>query len=311
MSKIALFDSNSQKFTGDMTRWWEDHGHEVRYEYGYNPELAKESDIVWIDVCDYNAEVATTGGHIGPDWIIPDGKKLVVRAIDIEVWTGLHTKVSWDKVSDVVFIAKHIEEVARKDIDFEARGVKVHLIPCGVDTARFTPKTYQSTKKIAVVAEMWHAKGIDMMLEIAYALPRQYQINVLGRWAGENWFKDWIDYMIKQHNLNVTFEEWTDDMNQWLEDKEFVMTCSRKEAFSYAIAEGMIKGIKPIVHDFHGSRDIWRPEDIFVTAHEAVQKITSGYYTPDQYRSWIFERGYTLEAMMQRIDEFVLADRAL
>jgi hypothetical protein len=161
-----------------------------------------------------------------------------------------------------------------------------------------------NTKKVAVVAEIWYAKGINMVLEIASMLSPEYEVNVLGRWAVEPWYRDWIEYFVAEHKLNITFEEYADDMNEWLEDKSHAMTCSIKEAFSYAIGEGMAKGIKPVIFDFKGSRDIWPKEHIFSNTIQALMRISKidQSYEPEKYRNYIAEN-YSLTSMMEKIDK--------
>jgi glycosyltransferase involved in cell wall biosynthesis len=307
MSTIALFDSNSGKFSFPMKEHWEKEGHEVKYEYGYNPVLANDSDATFIDVCDGNAIVATTGGDQGESWIYR-GNKLVVRAIDIDVWAGHYQSVDWSKVSDVIFIAKHIKELAEKAIDFESFGTRVHLIPCGVDGNKFTLKRdLKPNKKIAMVAELWYAKGIDMALEFATLLPEGYELHILGKWCLDGWHASWVNYFVSQHHLEskVKFIDYVEDMNEWLEDKTYAITFSRKEAFSYAIAEGMAKGLIPLIHDFQGARDIWQRKFIFSNCAEALRIMRSYHYPDPSYRNWVLER-YSLDKMMDRINNEVL-----
>jgi sugar phosphate isomerase/epimerase len=65
--KIALFDPYLLKFTSGMVKWWVDHGHEVKYERYYNPELVHWADVIFFHTCDNNLKCATNPGD-NPDF---------------------------------------------------------------------------------------------------------------------------------------------------------------------------------------------------------------------------------------------------
>ncbi len=60
--KIALFDPYGGKFTDGMQKWWESHGHEVKYNRYYNPEYALWADVIWFDTADNNVMSGTNPG---------------------------------------------------------------------------------------------------------------------------------------------------------------------------------------------------------------------------------------------------------
>ena len=125
-------------------------------------------------------------------------------------------------------------------------------------------------------------------------------MHVLGKDCLESWYRAWMEYYIKDNNLNVSFGEYYPDMNEFLEDKAYALCCSVKEAFSYSIAEGMAKGLKPIIFNFLGAKDIWPERFIYNTAQEAVDLIVSDEFEPYDYRAFIRDN-YSLEGMMTKI----------
>lgn len=308
--KIAIMDPNLGRFTADMKAHWEAQGHEVKMERYYNPELVKWGEVVYFDTCDNNLKSGCYPPKDNPDFAGYDmhemdltGKKIICRVIDIEVWLGHHLNVDWYLVTDVIFIAPHIKEMVEKDVKLP----RTHLIPCGVNLERFTFRDRQKGTRIAWVCERWPSKGIDYMLQILALLPPEYTIHSLGYWNDIHpWEMAYFNDFIDRNNLRSRFEitEYVDDVNEWMEDKDFILSCSKKEAFAYNVAEGMAKGMKPIIHNFYGCDKIW-DKYTWERIDEAVAMITSDEYYSHEYRDYLIKKGYTSEAMMQQIDKVI------
>jgi hypothetical protein len=311
--KIAVFDPNVFKFTQGMIDSWVRDGHEVRQEVYYNPELVRWADTVFFYTCDNNLNVASHGMSDHPDWAMDNmdltGKKIIVRCIDIECWLGHHKNARWDLVTDVIFNTDHIRELVTRDIDFAAKNVKVHQIQEGVDMDRFTFVDKPIGKKIAWVCEKWPTKGIDLALQIMAMLPLTgYELHTIGGWNDRyEWERAYQEDFILRNGINFIDHGNVPDVNEWLADKDFILSCSKKEAFGYNIAEGMAKGLIPVIHNFYGAKDIWG-EFTWETVDQAVELITM--VTQQQYRAEVREdlvrKGYTLEHMMERLNREVL-----
>ena len=317
--KILLHDPYGLKFTQDMKDWWEAQGHEVKYERYYNPKLANEwADVIWFDTCDNNIASATNPGQalLADDanympWDLHNmdltGKKVIVRPIDIEVWQGNQQAAKWDLFDDIIFIADHIKEVCDISSLPELNPkTKIHTIPCGVNLDRYKFKKRKPGFNIAIISEKWNSKGTHLLLQVILKLHRQdprYKFHWLGQRSDSNWEYAYFDDFVEHHKLpieftNILLEDMTVD--QFLEDKNFLLHGSVKEAFSYAIAEAMTKGIKPIPHRFFGADAIW--ENTWDTIDEAVEMILEDEYDSNSYRQYLTDHGYTLPQMMQKFD---------
>jgi glycosyltransferase involved in cell wall biosynthesis len=291
-----------------MQYHWESQGHEVKKSLYYDPALADWCDIYWAETCDNNLGVATSYGD--PGWKFSEmdmtNKQVICRVIDIEAWCGLHRNVDWHYVDDVIFIAPHIKELVEKDIKFEK--TNVHVVPCGVDLDKFSFVDKKNEKKIAWVAERWFAKGIDYFLQYAamlYKIDPEYKIYSVGIWADnarEGWYREYIDYFIRHNKMNVEFIDHVDNMDSFLSEMDYVTCFSKKEAFSYAIAEGMAKGCKPIIHNFYGCDQIWLGKYVWNTLDQAIN-MTLSNYNRKEYRKDI-ER-YSIDKMFKSFDNII------
>lgn len=313
MAKIAIFDPYLRKFTGGIERWFQQQGHEVKMDRYYDPKLVEWADVVWFDTCDNNLKSAMYPDKSDPTqegWDLHDmdltGKRIICRIIDIEVWSGHNMNVDWSLITDIIYIAPHIMELVKNSPNWKPEyDSKCHFIPCGVNLEKFTFAEREPGFNIGIVSEIWSSKGTDYVLQIALKLrdidPR-YNIKWVGKMQEYVWEWWYIQDFIKHHDLNIEFLDWVESVDEFLEDKNYLLHASKKEAFSYATAEAMAKGIKPILHHFYGAEHLW-PGMTWMSIDEAVTDIIELSYDSQSYRQYLIEKGYTVDGMMGRIME--------
>lgn len=321
--KIVLFDPYLLKFTDGMVRWWSENGYEVAVERYYNPALVKWADVVYFFTCDNNLHMATDPPRDNPDFAGYDmhdmdlqGKKIVVQPIDIECWQGHQQATRWDLIDDVIFIAPHIRDmVVPENLPERREDMRVHTIPFSVDLDRWTFKERGAGFDIAVVSERWISKGTDLILQVALKLKQidpRYKIHWLGVRSGDTWDLAYFDDFIEHHGLNIEITNILQDgktVDEFLEDKNYLLHGSHKEAFSAATAEAMAKGIKPVVHRFYGADDLW-PGMTWDSVDQAVEMITNSEYDSASYRQYLIDHGYTTPQMMACIDKVIKGETA-
>lgn len=316
--KIVLFDPYLRKFTAGMEAWWLRQGYEVKMSRYYDPSLVEWADVIWFDTCDNNLRCATNPDPTDPDFAGYDmhemnleGKRVIVRVIDIEAWQGHHLASRWDLVDDVIFIAPHIRDMVVPDTLPDRReDLRVHTIPCAVDPDNWTFKKRGHGFDIAVVSEKWTSKGTDLILQIALKLQQiddRYKIYWLGQRSDYPWEYAYFDEFVEHHKLNIEFTNILNDgstVDEFLEGKNYLLHASHKEGFSYATAEAMAKGIKPVVHRFFGADDLW-PGMTWDRIEQAVEAITGGEYDSFAYRQYLSDHEYTLPQMMACFDNVI------
>lgn len=322
--KITMFDPYNGKFTNSMVEWWDNHGHEVRRETYYNPELVMWADIVWFFTCDNNILSATNPDQALKDewkytnrpgaWDMHEmdlsNKKVVVQPIDIEVWNGSHAHDNmWNVVDYCIFIAPHIRDIALQDSRMQGHTMKINTIPFSVNLDKWIFRERKPGFNIAVVAETWESKGIDYVLQIAFKLKeidKRYNITYVGPNQDYHWHQSYRAEFIENNQLPIKFVEWIDDLNEFLEDKNYLLHCSIKEAFSAITAEAAAKGIRPILHAFYGYESLWGDSGwVWQGLDEAIDMITDGEYDSQSYRQYLIDKGYTTDIMMTRLMEAI------
>ena len=283
------------KFLGPLLEYWRKEGHEVHYELGYNPAQHEWSDICFVDVCDHNAQVASQNRF--------PGSRLAIRAIDIETWVGQPGGVNWENVDVLIFGAKHIEELVRSYVNFPEK-LAIKHIPFGIDPTKWTFKERNGRgQNIACIAHRWSAKGIPLLLQVMAGLKKErWKLHILGTRSTEAWLHKYIEHIIRELGLDVSFTETVPNVDEWLEDKDYLVVSSQKEAFSYAAAEAALKGIKPCIHNFWGARAIWPDSWIWSTIQECINMIKAEEYNSRFYRQFVSET-YSMEKMMRSLNE--------
>ena len=85
---------------------------------------------------------------------------------------------------------------------------------------------------------------------------------------------------------------------------KFLLSTSILESFGFVIAEAMAKGIKPLIHDFRGSRDMY-PENLIWRDMEELEQVFCSEYESEEYREWI-EEHFSLDGQMTQIKKLLV-----
>jgi glycosyltransferase involved in cell wall biosynthesis len=304
--KIAIFD-HVHKFTKDLIEHWEKSGHEVKKDRYLDPKLVNWADTTFFEFCDISIQRGSHKEDVIWNGTQPLDKNIIVRLHDIDAWVGQHKGVYWPWVNHLVFVADHIEEKVKQEITFPDT-LKIHNIKHGINLERYTfrdrGKPTERGNKIAWVAPIVHHKGLELALQVLAAVPgHELHVLVTSNELG-SWQKAYIDSFIKRNNLKVYYYNRVDDVNQFLEDKHFLLLTSFKEAFSFVSGEAMAKGIKPIIHHFWGAETVWPKEYLWNTVEEAKQKILEFKYDSVEYRNFI-QANYSLSRMLEEYDKIL------
>jgi glycosyltransferase involved in cell wall biosynthesis len=308
--KIAVFDSTVFKFSRALIDHWASKGHEVRYEIGANPALAEWADVTFIDFLDNNFYClfnGIKGDHEAPDWKPYPKKRIVVRGIDIDIWLGRHCDQRiWNYMDNFIVINQKLYDKVQREGNPPPG--KMYLIKMGVDLDKFTFRTKKMDYNVCMVTgNFWEMKMVNEGYRIFDMLVRKYsqfpwKLHVRGEYNCRE-----MEQVMKEHVIDsmgirdrITVYPHVADMNAWLEPMDFILVPSYKEAFSYATAEAMAKGIKPILNNWWGSEDIWPKKYIYSHLDEAVEMFF-GDYKPEEYRQVVEER-YDVKRMFHEMD---------
>jgi hypothetical protein len=302
-----IYDSWNGKFSHDFVEHWQSLGHTVNV----NPrwEELPDADINFFYQADNTAIKGTKECTLKG--------KTFVHCVDIEVWAGQVYAIDWTKVDGAIFMANHIEDMVKSKMTFPC---KTALIKPGIDLTKWTlkkkfyiePRPYKNIAYVVGNGRIWDVKRLDTVFQLLYDLNNEhgwkFKLHIRGTYSTHEQYNAYCKYL--EDNLGIKdsvvwYPDRVEDMNEWLEDKDFIIVPSTKEAFSYATAEAMAKGIKPILNNWDGSKRTWG-EYVCNSPKEMRDSIMDGidHSEPEKYRKFI-EDNYSIDRYMKEMDEFM------
>ncbi|WDU83958.1 glycosyltransferase [Caloramator sp. Dgby_cultured_2] len=126
-----------------------------------------------------------------------------------------------------------------------------------------------------------------------YDKDNRYKLYIAGEFQDERYVL-YFNQMIKELGLenNVFFEGWQNDLDKWLEDKNYILCSSLLESQNLSVMQAMAKGIKPIIHNFVGAKYIY-PEYLLFNKIDDVLIMLNLDYNSNFYREYI-KNNYSL-----------------
>lgn len=254
------------------------------------------ADICWFEWCD---ELVIYGSQLEE----AKRKRIICRLHSYEAFSEYPSQVKWENVEKVIFVANHIRDFVLENTP-ALRKEQTKVIPNGVDLEKYTYKERKHGFNIAYVGYINYKKGPMLLLhafKAIYDKDKRYKLFIAGQFQDPRdvlYFKQ----MVKEWNLenNIIFQGWQDDLNTWLEDKNYILCTSLLESQNMSVMQAMAKGIKPLIHNFVGAVGVYKPEYIWNTFDELTNMINSKAYDYREYRKFIQDR-YPLSKAYERI----------
>jgi glycosyltransferase involved in cell wall biosynthesis/2-polyprenyl-3-methyl-5-hydroxy-6-metoxy-1,4-benzoquinol methylase len=263
------------------------------------------ADVVWIEWCN---ELAVRVTELET---ILEGKRVICRLHSYEALSDYVLDVNWRMIDDLIFVASHVEEVVLKQIF--AKGipfpnVKTHFVPNGIDLSKFDFLERSKGKNLAMVANISDKKGPMLLIHAFFDLYRrdsEYKLFVAGDMDDPR-YSYYLYHIIEELGLekSVSFDGFVEDINAWLRNKNYIVCSSPWEGHPVGIMEAMACGIKPVIHNFVGAKQIFPEKFIWDNISEFVLMITEGDYSSIEYRNFI-ESHYSLEKQLATIENIV------
>ncbi|WP_143609921.1 MULTISPECIES: glycosyltransferase [unclassified Thermosipho (in: thermotogales)] len=182
------------------------------------------------------------------------------------------------------------------------------IIYNGIDLEKIPFMERSKGYNIAWVAHISHKKNPAMILQVIKKLTeidKHYKIHIAGDFQDSR-YELYLKYMVEEMGLknNVIFYGWVDDMEEWWRDKNYVLSTSIHEGHPYNIMEAMARGIKPVIHNFFGAKELYEKRWIFNDIEEACRIITENNYNSIYYRQYVTNRKWTFKDQINAVKKF-------
>lgn len=265
------------------------------------------ADICWFEWCD---ELLIYASKLE----LAKQKKIICRLHSYEAFTYYPAQVNWDCVDKLIFVSEDIHKYVIEHSKVNKENTIV--IPNGVDMSKWSFKQRSPGFNVAYVGYINYKKGPMLLLHTIKAIYNQdnrYKFYIAGQFQDPRYIL-YFQNMVKEFSLenNFFFEGWQQDLDKWLEDKNYILCTSVLESQNMSVMQAMVKGIKPVVHNFVGAKGIYPKKYLWNTIDEAVCNITEESYNSNEYRTFI-EINYSLEKQIntieQMINELIIKDK--
>ena len=279
-SKDIYMQATYANFILPISESLQEDGYDLHLEaMPFNPDLAKDSKLMWCDWGDHNAV------EIGN---FETKAKKVLRIHAYEVFKPDLHYIPFDKYDKVIFVADHIKDYAEKKVGNIPNSI---VIPNAVDTEKFNFYNKIPNNKIAYLGQISRKKGIPLMLFLAENLP-YYEFHLAGDLIDEDLY-----HLIDSKKIpNVFLYRKQYDVPKFFEDKTYILNASAREGNPLAVLEGMACGLKPLVYDWVGADKIypytWKTLSEFadllidVHPHEYRDYVIKNYNLENQYKEF-------------------------
>ncbi|MDU2063420.1 MAG: glycosyltransferase [Sporomusaceae bacterium] len=253
----------------------------------------KWADTCWFEWCD---ELLIEASKLP----IASQRKVICRLHSYEAFTDYPAQVKWENVDYLICVAKHIRDFVVAN--FSVKLEQTTIIPNAINLEKWSFRQRGPGFNIAYVGYINYKKGPMLLLHAFYSLyqlDHRYKLYIAGQFQDH---RDvlYFEQMVKELSLekSVIFTGWQDDLDSWLEDKNYILCTSILESQNMSVMQAMAKGIKPLIHNFVGARGIYRHEDVWNTLDE-LQRMTKTDYISSSYRNFIAENYNSLQLNQQ------------
>jgi len=220
---------------------------------------------------------------------LPKTGKNVVILRRYEAFSPWWQQIDWSKVDHLVFVNKALKE----EIEQRLKGaVKTNLVYNPVETRKWHWADRKHGAKLAVVGMLNQKKNIPLAYSILGELPAGYELHIVGKPQDAELYYYLLNTAKKLHRRVVVYDQLPHgSLDAWLEDKNYLLSCSISEGNPNNVNEAMAKGIKPVVHAWPGAEDQYPNSCVFTTIKEALAIINpQSAYESKKYKEWVKEK---------------------
>jgi tetratricopeptide (TPR) repeat protein len=263
-------------------------------------DLVQWSDVCWLEGCgDLTTEVSR----------MPKAGKNVLRVNLSEADSPWLKEVEWHNI-DVLIMAgsPRVKDLILAQIPNLQSRTQLVTIPYGIDLDEFTFTHKPRGKNLACLGDLDMSKNSMFLLQCMQKLhyiDSEYKLFFAGAFESPM-LRQSIEHMVQALNLVdvVFFEGRQQDINAWLQEKQYIVSGNVTESPDMGVLEGMACGLKPVIHNFPGADDLLPSEFLFNISEEFCEQVLSDEYEPQRYREFV-ESNYPLKQQLNRISDIL------
>jgi glycosyltransferase involved in cell wall biosynthesis len=264
-------------------------------------EIIEWADIIWSMWC--NQPVGYLSNLKNPPFLLTH-----IRSYEI-LTPALINEVKWENVRGAIFVADHIREIANQTFRSELSSIPQTTIHDFVELDKFPIFKNGPGKNIAYLGYLNHKKGIGLLTQcIQRAVTRDPGItfHIAGDFQEER-ARFYMKHLLAEMGIadHVVFHGWVENITEFLSNMNSLISTSPWEACPNNVIEAMACGIKPIIHNWPGAKQLFPNNLIFNTVDDFLNILFSEDYQPEAYRLHA-EKYFNAEHQLPKIESFIL-----
>ena len=279
---IYVTSSSGVNFITPLIKEWRKNRDVFAVNQPLDPKV--DANILW---CEWGNENAVNVANFKTD------AKKFLRMHAYEAYSQWIFHIKWDAYEKVIFIAKHIKDRVEAVVGKIPNAV---VIPVGIRLNGFEVRK-ERNNKIAYAGQISRKKGAGELMLLAKSLP-DYEFHIAGKYTED----DVADYFNFQKPDNVFIHPYSYNLNEWLKDYTYIINTSMREGNPITTLEAMTCGLKPLVRDWVGAKEIYG--DYVYENLDELKKLLEGSYEPEKYRKFV-EDNYNFEDTYKEIEKLL------
>jgi len=302
-NNIAFISQQSlENFMVPVAKGLEKRGYGVRVVADNNDQSIVDaviwSDVVWLE---WGNELAM---RLTTDAGLLNGRNVIIRIHSYETFLPYIKYINYDRIDCLIFVAEHIKDLVLDQVPKITKMVKdIRVIPNGVDLDAIPFKERGPGNNLAYIGYINFKKG-PMLLMQAFAhlskINPDLRLHVAGQFQEpryELYFKQFLEHTGLMDK--ATFYGHVTDIPAWLEDKHYIISTSVLESQGMGIMEAMAAGVKPLIHNFYGAKEVYEEEYLWTTFEELDDCLK--LYDSHNYREWV-SVNYSLSRTLDNLE---------
>lgn len=235
-------------------------------------DLKGDEDVVWLYNCpEFAADITCFTGNY----------KVVLDLSNTILTDNVSSKINWDNI-DIIFTKEDLalppsvnHKVVKLNYGINVFGSCVNSKPQGKNIVCLDRIDAMSNSMMLV----------QCMQKLNYIDP-EYKLYLAGGCSSAA-VEKYMRSMINRLNLQnvVSIINPTSQTDDLISDKHFVVSCSVDNAGVENVLYGMWAGLKPVVHYFDGSEELFGHEYVFNIAEDFCRIVTDPTYAPQMYHN--------------------------
>ncbi len=265
-----LFAGHNFHFIESLANKFSTEGHRVIFDEwtGHNNHDLEESFAKLgqanIIICEW-----ALGNSVWYSKHVNKYQKLYIRFHRQEIETEFPAKIQWSSVNNIIFVSSHFLTKACSKFDIPQK--KAMFIPNYVDTQQYTTtKASGSRYNLGIIGIVPRMKRFDLALNLLKQLRQiepRFNLRVKGKLPGDypwmvkreeemKWYEHQFSRINEDKHLSsaVHFDGWGDDVPEWLEGINYILSVSDFEGTHQAVAEGAASGAVPVILSWQGAK---------------------------------------------------------